>query len=241
MQHMPFDILVKKLWKKSGSIFSLSDLGELVDPDFSRRPPNSHGALHTLAYRLRQAGVLVSMRNGLFFIPEAHTPLPSELDILDSHYWSIVRKLVRERADGEAFLCGRTAVSILLKDTAAPAALRLHTRTANSRSAIAEEYTIIFRPIAGGVRVKHKNLYAALKPHTSVQEVDGAGIRIPTPELALLDALLNRGSDQMLTPDMLAKFLRRFGGTLSWDTIAALARLRYGMSLVRLRQFAQSR
>ncbi len=139
-----FDRLVKKLCKKPAQIVTLEDIGDIVDPGHGTSA-ESRRAVYRMTHRLTSTGTLVTIRKGLYYVSDG-TPI-SEVDIIDQHYYAILRKLILFHTGGECFVGHDTALAWLLKDYSLPSVVVIYTQDIRQTIQISPSHMIAFRPV----------------------------------------------------------------------------------------------
>ena len=105
----------------TGEIVSVGTLRKMAGEE------ENEAAVFKLAYRLKNAGVLVPIRNGVYFAGDGKLKTPS--DVLDGTYWKIVAHLCRNADGKNAFISGNAAMQLLLKNHKIPDELVLTAKT----------------------------------------------------------------------------------------------------------------
>lgn len=150
-----------------------------------------------------------------------------------------MKKILSREVSGEYFLSGNKALEIHMKDYSAPKRLLVSGKDATKNLQISSSYSLSIRPITSGKKSGNKNIYPLFKKYTDPLEIDGEKLRIACPELALLDTLLLRDTDNGIDQYLIQKFLKRSSKTLRRDVLGKLVSLKYITAINRLRSIAK--
>lgn len=126
-----------------------------------------------------------------------------------------------------------------MKDYSAPKKLLVSGKEETKNLQISDMYSLSVRPIVSGKKTGNRNIYPVLKKYTDIVAIDNEKIRVACPELALLDTLLLRDSDNGIDQYLVEKFLKRSSKTLRREILGKLVSLKYITALNRLRSIAK--
>lgn len=159
--------------------------------------------------------------------------------MIEERYWKIVKKILAREVGGEYFISGNKALEIHMKDYGAPKKLIVSGQDATKNLQISPSYSLSIRPITSGKKTLSKNGYPLLKKYTEPTEIEGEKLRIACPELALLDTLLLRDTENGIDRYLVEKFLKRSSKMLSREVLGKLVSLKYITAINRLRSIAK--
>lgn len=159
--------------------------------------------------------------------------------ITEDRYWKIVKKILSREVHGEYFISGNKALEILMKDYSAPKKLLVSGQDATRNLQISPSYSLSIRPITSGKKTGNNNVYPLFKKYTDPLEIDGEKLRIACPELALLDTLLLRDTDNGIDQYLIEKFLKRSSKILRREVLGKLVSMKYITAINRLRSIAK--
>jgi len=126
-----------------------------------------------------------------------------------------------------------------MKDYSAPKKLLITGKEQTKNLQISESYSLSIRPITSGKKTFSKNIYPLLSQYTDNLEIDGEKLHIACPELALLDTLLLRDTENGIDQYLVEKFLKRSSKILRRDVLGKLVSLKYITAINRLRSIAK--
>lgn len=126
-----------------------------------------------------------------------------------------------------------------MKDYSAPKKLLISGQEKTKNLQISDTYSLSIRPITSGKKTGNKNIYTLLSKYTDSLEIDGQKLRIACPELALLDTLLLRDTDNGIDQYLVEKFLKRSSKILRREVLGKLVSLKYITAINRLRSIAK--
>ena len=126
-----------------------------------------------------------------------------------------------------------------MKDYSAPKKLLVSGKDGTKNLQISDTYSLSIRPITSGKKTGNKNIYLLFKKYTDIVEIDAEKLRIACPELALLDTLLLRDTENGVDQYLVEKFLKRSSKILRRDILGKLVSFKYITALNRLRSIAK--
>ena len=232
-----FNKIVNKLWKMKWEFIDIDDISDIVDPDFRKKSLSKRSPTYKVLYRLKGNNIILPIKQGLYYIPENEN-INIEWIIEDS-YWKIIKKVLSREVQGEYFISGNKALEILMKDYSAPKKLIVSGQENTKNLQISDTYSLSIRPITSGKKTGNKNIYSLFKKYTDSLEIDGEKVRIACPELALLDTLLLRDTDNGIDQYLIEKFLKRSSKILRREVLGKLVSMKYITALNRLRSIAK--
>ncbi len=126
-----------------------------------------------------------------------------------------------------------------MKDYSAPKKLLVTGKEQTKNLQISESYSLSIRPITSGKKTLSKNIYPLLSTYTDHLEIDGEKLHIACAELALLDTLILRDSENGIDQYLVEKFLKRSSKILRREVLGKLVSMKYITALNRLRAIAK--
>ncbi len=70
-----------------------SDIYELIDPELK---PEYQSRVDKTIYKLRSEGRIVSLKSGVYIIPDAEDTKLNEVDLLEKYYLSLLKKYITQ-------------------------------------------------------------------------------------------------------------------------------------------------
>lgn len=232
-----FNKIVNKLWKIKGEFIDIDDISDIVDPDFRKKPLNKRYPTYKILYLLKGSNIITPIKQWLYYVPESEN-IHIEW-VIEDRYWKIVKKILSREVWRAYFLSGNKALEILMKDYSAPKKLLISGQEKTKNLQISDTYSLSIRPITSGKKTLNKNIYTLLSKYTDSLEIDGQKLRIACPELALLDTLLLRDTDNGIDQYLVEKFLKRSSKILRREVLGKLVSLKYITAINRLRSITK--
>lgn len=220
-----------------GEFIDIDDISDIVDPDFRKKSLNKRSPTYKVLYRLKGSNILIPIKQWLYYVPESEN-INIEW-IVEDGYWRIVKKILSREVWGEYFISGNKALEILMKDYSAPKKLIVSGKDTTKNLQISKTYSLSVRPITSGKKTLNRNIYSFFKRYTDSLEIDDQKLRIACPELALLDTLLIRDTDNGIDQYLVEKFLKRSSKILRREILGKLVSMKYITAINRLRSIAQ--
>ena len=215
----------------------IDDIADIVDPDFRKKSTDKRSITYKTLYRLKWGDIITPIKQWLYYVSMGEkTNIEGEIE---DNYWKIVKKMLSREIQGEYFISWNKALEILMKDYSAPKKLLISGQESTKNLQISETYSLSIRPITSGKKTGNKNIYPELKKHTNTLEIDGEKLRIACPELALLDTLLLRDTENGIDQYLIEKFLKRSSKILSREILGKLVSMKYITAINRLRSIAK--
>lgn len=232
-----FNKIVNKLWKMKWEFVDIDDIADIVDPDFRKKSSVQKSSTYKVLYRLKWNDIIIPIKQWLYYVRENET---TNIEwIIEDRYWRIVKKILAREANGEYFISGNKALEILMKDYGAPKKLLVTWKEATKNLQISPSYSLSIRPITSGKKTLSQNIYPLLRKYSDSIEIDGESLRIACPELALLDTLLLRDTENGIDQYLVEKFLKRSSKLLRREVLGKLVSMKYITSINRLRSIAK--
>lgn len=233
---MSFDKLVKKLLKRGKSVVDFGDLADLAAPGVRELSSAQRSATHKLAYRLKSAGVLVSVRRGLWtVVPPSSAAASRAAPSGDELYWEMLAKAASAACGPRWVLGGRKALELHLRDLSAPDEARLLTAGPSGTVSLSPGKKARLVPLKSyGAATTLFSRFSALSSKLSAE-----GTRVPVVcvEQAFLEYLTGSASGR--DGHALARALAKFGPGLRRDVMGRLVEARYIVAANRLKEAAK--
>lgn len=180
---------------------------------------------------------MIPIKQGLYYVVESeNTNIEA---VIEDRYWTIVKKVLSRETGGEYFISGSKALEFHMKDYSAPKKLLVSGKDAIKNLQISPTYSLSIRPITSGQKTQSKNAYPLLKKYTDSLEIENEKLRIACPELALLDTLVIRDTENGIDQYLTEKFLKRSSKILRREVLGALVSIKYITAINRLRSIAK--
>ncbi len=234
---MDFNKIVNKLWKMRWEFVDIDDIADIVDPDFRKKSNSGKSSTYKILYRLKWNDIIIPIKQWLYYVAESET---TNIEwVIEDRYWRIVKKILARETDSEYFISWNKALEILMKDYSAPKKLLVTGKESTKNLQISPSYSLSIRPITSWKKTLWQNIYPLLRKYSDSIEIDGEKLRIACPELALLDTLLLRDSENGIDQYLVEKFLKRSSKVLRREILGKLVSMKYITSINRLRSIAK--
>lgn len=244
-----FDKIVKKIVKKWKNIITLKEIESIItDIDIqkfsfqsdSREDQIKEKRIYQIIYQLKWMGILVPLRNGIYFLPDSieEKNLPEEL-LIDRYYWRIIRACMMSQVGSEWIIAWEKALELHMNDRSVPDTLLVYTRSTNKRIVLWWWRVLILKSISAWKKEAWKNMFPFLFRHRDTIDMDGFVFSILWREVAILDTLTMHNREEGMNQLLVVKFLRRYESLLSYDIFSKVVQLRYIRAMNRLRELSK--
>lgn len=232
---LDFDKIVNKLWKKWWKILFKKDIFEIVDPECKAQYATQ---VNKIVYRLVAEGVIISLKAGVYIVPDTDDRNINEVDLLEKYYLQLLKKYIVFHVGAEYFISGSKSLEFHLKDYSVPEKLYIITRNLNKKVKV-WNYEIIFKTTSGKYQWKKTNLFSKLSNFSTSITIENTSFKIAWLELAILEAALMSDIEEGLQFDILNKALKKYGKVLDSQKFYEIGKYKYTMSFNRLKEIAK--
>lgn len=234
-----FEKIVHKLWKMEWEIITYKDIWLIIDPDFLKNNQKYKDKVYKIIYRLKSNQIIHPIRNSLYYI--CNKKEVKEVDIIDSFYWKIVKKIIQENTMWDYIIWWNKSLELYLKDFSIQNQLIVYTKDIEKIITISKDHKIIFKNIKWWQKNKKLDNFTFLKKFIKKIQIDSIQFNICNEELAILDTLLIRNNQSKINNYLIDKFLTKFSNYLDRDIMWLLVSYRYITSINRLRVITQQK
>ncbi len=245
--------IVKKIVKKWKQIMTISEISMIITgkraekyweiDSFVTLPTEEskgYDRVYQIIYQLKWMGVLLSIRNGLYFIPSNEKEKSLHIEsIIDKYYWYIVRSCIVSEVGNEWIIAWEKSLELHMNDRSVPFELLIYTRDTNKRITIWEGKVIILRSIVSGKKTGSKNMFPFLYKNRERIEMDGWIFSFLGREASILDALTIHNQEYGVNNALILKFIRRYESLLMRDVFWKLVTQKYIRPINRLREISK--
>lgn len=234
--------IVKKMSRKSSKAFDLSDIAEYVDPEFSKGEAGK-SATYKLAYRLKSAGVLVSIKNGLYLLVDESERDGgfNEIRAVESSYWKIVKKLITKNCGSDYVLAGPKSLEIRMRDLSIPDTLIVYTKDYSGILTVSDRHKVVFKTAKTGAKTGRTNAFPYFSRLAETVDIEGTKFKTAGIEHAILDTLTVHKGISTTDEYVVSKFLSKYPKTLDRDVLGKLVSCKYLTAVNRLREIARDK
>lgn len=232
-----FDKIVHKLWKLEWKVLSISNIWDIIDPDYSKGNTRHKQEVYKLIYRLKSNNIIAPLKNWLYFLTCGI--MTRDIDIIDDNYWNIVYKIIKDEANWIYFIWWNKSLELHLKDYSIQNKLIVYTKDIQKIIRINSKYSIVFKTFTPWKNCK-KFSFNSLNKFLVKISVNNINFSVAWEELALLDSLLLADSKLWIDNYLILKYLKKFEKYLSREKLWEIVRIKYISAINRLRIIAQN-
>lgn len=232
-----FNKIVNKLWKLDWKILSIYDIWDIIDPDFSKWNKKHIQEIYKIIYRLKSNNIITTLKNWLYFI--SLNSSIREVDIIDSHYWDIVSKIIKDETNWTYFIWWNKSLELHLKDYSIQNKLIVYTKDIQKIININSILRIQFKIFSPWKNSK-KFSFNSLNKYLTKISINNINFLVAWEELALLDSLILADNKLWIDNYLILKYLKKFEKYLSRERLWEIVRIKYISAINRLRIIAQN-
>ena len=231
-----FNKIVNKLCKKCWNIVFLTDIFEIIDPEYKNK---NRVTLNKTIYRLKSEWVIIPLKNGVYIIPDDEDTSLNSVDLVDKYYIRLLKKYIKAEVWAHYYISGKKSLEFHMRDYSIPEKIFIINRSLNKKIKI-WVYEIIFKTISWNQHGKKINLYNYTSQYSKEIQLDSIVLKISSLELALLEASLIWGSYGWVEVELITKALKKYSSILDHNTFKDIAPFKYIMSFNRLKELSKS-
>ena len=236
---MDFNKIVKRLWNKCWKVFFREDIFELIDPEKKEEYANK---VSKLVYRLKASGVIMSIKAGVYIIPDSEDEKLNKIDLMDKYYFKLIKKIITKEVSNSYYISWIQSLQYHMKNFEIPDRMYIVNRSVQKRVYIWKR-ELVFKTISWN---KHDwslhtiNLYNLLSKYTLSKEIDWVYIRCSWLELSLLEASLVTDPEQWIDVWLVNKAIKKYWSIFSAEVFEEIWKYKYIMSFNRLKEISKS-
>jgi len=230
-----FNKIVNKLLKKWWKIVFKSEIFEIIDPE---RKPEYTSYLNKTIYRLRAEDVIISLKAGVYIVPDDEDRSLNRIDLIDKYYLKFLKKSITAYVWASYYISGKKSLEFHLKDYSIPEKVVVVNRSINKKIKI-WDYQIVFKTISGKVSGKKQNLYSRLSDFVVLRSIEGLEFKLSSLELALVESALVSDSFEGVDFSLLNKAVKKYAKVLDTDIFYEIGKMKFIMSFNRLKEIAK--
>jgi len=231
-----FNKIVSKLWKRWWKIIFKNDIFELIDPE---KKLIYEPQVQKTIYQLKSQKVILSLRNGVYVVPEEEDFWLNEVDLVEKYYFPLVKKYLSEMVGGEFYISWKKALEFHLKDFSIPEKLLVVNRSLNKK-VILWKYQIIFKTLQTTQEGKKINLFTKMKKFTQTKEIHGVNFYVSSLELSLLEASLISDTAEWVDVYLLNKAIKKYWKYFKKWVFFELGKYKFSMAFNRLKEISRT-
>ncbi|MDD3646284.1 MAG: hypothetical protein PHH06_02640 [Candidatus Gracilibacteria bacterium] len=231
-----FNKIVNKLSKKCGKVIFKNDIFELIDPELKKE---NNTLVDKTIYKLKSQGVIVSVRNGVYIVPDKLDKNLNEVDLIEKYYYNLLKKYISFTVGASYYISGEKALELHMKNFEIPEKIVVVNRSVNKKILIGN-YTIIFKTILSTENQKKINLYSRLSRFTDSIYYNSIQFKVSNIELSLIESGVINDNENGLNISLITKAIKKYGGVFKHDTFREIAKFKYIMSFNRLKELSRN-
>ena len=231
-----FNKIVNKLCKKCWNIVFLTDIFEIIDPEYRDK---NRTTLNKTIYRLKSKWIIIPIKNGVYIVPDNEDASLNSVDLLDKYYIKLLKKYITKEVWSNYYISWKKSLEFHMRDYSIPEKVFIINRSINKKVKV-WTYEIIFKTISWNEHGKKINLYAHLSWYRKEIQIDTIAFKLSGLELALLEASLIWESYGWVEVWLITKAIKKYWGVLDHDIFEDIAQYKYIMSFNRLKELSKS-
>lgn len=233
---LSFDKIVHKMWNKWWKILFKQDIFEIIDPECKKKYASQ---VDKVVYQLKARGVILSIKAGVYIVPDQEDKQLNEVDLLEKYYVRLLKKYIIHHVWAEYFISGTKSLEFHLKNFSIPERIYIVTRWLNKKVVVGN-YEIVFKTISWKYQWKKINLFSKLCNFSKTIHVDDVMLKTSCLELALVESALVSDVEGWLQFDILNKAIKKYGKVFDTDIFYEIGKYKYAMSFNRLKEISRS-
>lgn len=233
---MDFNKIVNKLLKKWWKIIFKEDIFDIIDPE---KKAENQNYLDKTIYKLKASGTIISIKAGVYIIPDEEDKKLNEIDLLEKYYLKLLKKYITFYVWSEYFISWNKALQFHLKDYSVGHKVYVVNRSLDKKIML-WNYEIIFKTVSSMEEKKKINLFSRLYKFSLIKLVGDIELKIANLELALLQSALVTDSYEWVDVQLLSKTIKKYSKYLKKETFEELARYKFVMSFNRLKEISKN-
>ena len=231
-----FDKIVNKLWKKWWKVIFKNDIFDIIDPEQKKENNN---LVNKTIYRLKSVGVLITIRNGVYIVPDKGDRELNEIDLIEKYYYKLIKKYITKQVGSSYYISGEKALEFHMKNFEVAEKIIVVNRNLNKKIMIGN-YIIIFKTISNNIKIKKVNLYSKLSKLTTIIKYDDLSFRIANLELALIESAIISDSENGLNISLLTKAIKKYSTVFNNQNFREIWKFKFIMSFNRLKELSRN-
>ena len=231
-----FNKIVNKLWKSWWKVMLKKDIFELIDPECKSENQSS---IDKTIYRLKAEGYVLSIKSGVYIIPDLEDKSLNSVDLLEKYYLKLLKKYIVREVWSHYYISWLKSLQFHMKDYSVPERIYVTTRSLNKKIKVGN-YEIIFKTLSWKHQWKKLNLYSKLSQYHKSITVDDIELKISWLELSLLESALVVDMYEGVDMSILIKAIKKYGSVFDLEIFNEIGKYKYNMSFNRLKEIAKT-
>lgn len=204
-----FDIIVNKLWKRSGKIINNSHIATIIEQIEEQTP--TAAKVYKTSHNLKNKGYLMSLKKNTFLITNPKKQ-PDEDEIAILYYRDLLKQHCKEYLTGQRYIWWLKALEIHHQNYEVPDSIDIVNIKKNSLEVILFNKTVSYKTYTH----KQGNFLPLIKKHLIIFKLGRHNFPIAPLELAMLESLHNPHSGQsQYIKEYIKKTIRKHKKTLN--------------------------
>ena len=231
-----FNKIVKILLRKWWKVILKKEIFEIIDPE---RKKQYAIYVDKLIYRLKAEGYILSLKAGVYIVPNADDKKLNSVDLLEKYYLQLVKKYITEYVGSHYYIGGVKSLQFHMKDFSIPEKIYVVSRSLSKKVKVGE-YEIIFKTLSTKHQGKSISLYQKFSQFSSKVEVWWVNLKVSRLELALLESALVGDMYEGINVWLLTKAIKKYGKVFDHSIFEEIGKYKYNMSVNRLKELTKT-
>lgn len=233
---LSFNKIVNKLSKKWWNILLKNEVFEIIDPE---RKDKFKSLLDKTIYRLKSQKVIISIKAGVYIIPDKYDLELNSVDLLDKYYLKLLKKYISWNVGTSYFISWKKSLEVHMKNFSIPEKIFIINRSLNKKIKV-WGYEIIFKTISGKVEWKKINLYSRLEKFVTKKDMDWISFKFSCLELSLVESALISDTQEWLDFSLVNKAIKKYSKIFDEDIFREVWKFKYVMAFNRLKEISRN-
>ncbi len=231
-----FNKIVNKLWKKWWKVIFKKDIYEIIDPECK---PEYQNVTNKIIYNLSSKGVIISLKAGVYIVPEDGDVSLNEIDLLEKYFLQLLKKYITHHCGSSYYISGNKSLEVHMKDFSIPDKIFVTNRTLNKKITVWNK-EIIFKTLSWKEQWKKINLYSKFSQYTKHITIDALNFKFSGLELSLIESALVWDTELWVDISLLIKSIKKYKSVFDHDVFFEVGKYKYNMAFNRLKEISRT-
>jgi len=231
-----FNKIVKKLLKKWWNVIFKTDIFDIIDPEHKAEYASQ---VSKLIYRLKSEGVIVSLKSGVYVIPDEEDKSLNSIDLVEKYYLKLLKKYIVQEVWAHYYISWVKSLQFHLKDQSIPERIYIVNKSVSKKIQL-WNYEIVFKTLSGKDQGKKINLYPRFSVYTKNISLEEIEFKTSCLELALLESALVADIYEWLDTWLLVRAIKKYSTVLNHEVFREVWKYKYNMSINRLKEVSKT-
>lgn len=233
-----FNKIVKKLLNYKGKLIDTENIKSVVEKVMAEN--YAEKKTYKIIYFLKNRWYLLSIKKDIFYVKE-HDDEISEDDLIDIHYWTILKKHCTKYLGTKWYIGWFKSMQFHLKDQSIPEEIDIINERKQSKEVVVSGNSTKYFIKHKKYSIKKVNLFSKFKKHTEKIKIWTTTFNYSCLELSILESLYSPDIIYENTiNETIKKLLRKYKKTLNFEIITDIIQLwKHHSSINRLYNIAK--